>query len=143
MWRPSPRNPDTAERARSGSVPRVLGPAPRPQSAGAVMRSFPRIPAGAAAAGGRPWNGTAGLGRRALESQRLATVPPAEWSIRDVVNWVESTGYPQHKHRFLHNCIDGRLLLRLTNEQLKVRKSPLPPFPPLGPSPPAAAQQLR
>ncbi|GIL50691.1 hypothetical protein Vafri_6801 [Volvox africanus] len=44
---------------------------------------------------------------------------PATWDTADVATWVEFLGLGQYRRRFLHHCIDGRLLLRLNDAQLK------------------------
>ncbi|XP_039296234.1 sterile alpha motif domain-containing protein 15 [Nilaparvata lugens] len=43
------------------------------------------------------------------------TIPEEmEWSVGDVVNWIEHVvGLPQYKEAFFNNCIDGRKLVRL------------------------------
>lgn len=42
-------------------------------------------------------------------------------AVRDVCLWVDSIGMGQYRPRFAHHCIDGRLLVTLTDAQLKVR----------------------
>ncbi|EFJ45183.1 hypothetical protein VOLCADRAFT_118480 [Volvox carteri f. nagariensis] len=44
---------------------------------------------------------------------------PATWDTVDVATWVDFLGLGQYRRRFLHHCIDGRLLLRLNDAQLK------------------------
>ena len=44
------------------------------------------------------------------------------WSVPEVCDWVEYIGLGQYRKRFVHHCVDGRLLLRLTETQLKVSK---------------------
>ncbi|WIA15375.1 hypothetical protein OEZ85_002037 [Tetradesmus obliquus] len=39
--------------------------------------------------------------------------------VSDVCDWVEGIGLPQYRKKFMHHCIGGRLLLRLTDELLK------------------------
>jgi hypothetical protein len=39
--------------------------------------------------------------------------------VTDVCDWVEGIGLPQYRKKFMHHCIGGRLLLRLTDELLK------------------------
>lgn len=40
-------------------------------------------------------------------------------AVRAVGEWLEQLGLPQYRQRFLHHCIDGHLLLRLSDAQLK------------------------
>lgn len=48
---------------------------------------------------------------------------PATWGVRDVGTWVEHiAGLGQYRKKFMHQCIDGRLLLQLTDAQMKVRE---------------------
>ena len=42
------------------------------------------------------------------------------WSVPEVCDWVEYIGLGQYRKRFVHHCVDGRLLLHLTEAQLKV-----------------------
>lgn len=44
----------------------------------------------------------------------------SSWSVAEVCDWVEEIGLGQYRRRFLHHCIDGNLLLRLTGRELKV-----------------------
>ena len=44
------------------------------------------------------------------------------WSVPEVCDWVEYIGLGQYRKRFVHHCVDGRLLLRLTETQLKVSR---------------------
>lgn len=44
------------------------------------------------------------------------------WSVPEVCDWVEYIGLGQYRKRFVHHCVDGRLLLRLTEAQLKVSR---------------------
>jgi hypothetical protein len=39
--------------------------------------------------------------------------------VTDVCDWVEGIGLQQYRKKFMHHCISGRLLLRLTDELLK------------------------
>ena len=49
-------------------------------------------------------------------------MPVWEWGVVEVANWIDAIGLSQYRKRFLHNCITGRLLVKLTDEHLKVRK---------------------
>lgn len=40
-------------------------------------------------------------------------------AVSDVCDWVEGIGLAQYRKKFMHHCIGGRLLLRLTDELLK------------------------
>ncbi len=42
------------------------------------------------------------------------------WGVAEVCDWVEVIGLGQYRQRFLHQCVAGRLLLHLTDAQLKV-----------------------
>lgn len=44
----------------------------------------------------------------------------SSWTVTEVCDWVEEIGLGQYRRRFLHHCIDGSLLLRLTGHELKV-----------------------
>eukprot|EP00879_Flechtneria_rotunda_P019417 GHRR01020394.1.p1 GENE.GHRR01020394.1~~GHRR01020394.1.p1 ORF type:complete len:687 (+),score=270.03 GHRR01020394.1:161-2221(+) len=46
-------------------------------------------------------------------------LPVAQWEVADVCDWVNSFGLYQYRKKFLHHVIDGRLLLKLTDELLK------------------------
>ncbi len=48
-------------------------------------------------------------------------VPVAGWGVAEVCDWVEHAGLGQYRQRVLHQCVTGRLLLGLTNAQLKAR----------------------
>ena len=39
----------------------------------------------------------------------------------EVCDWVEHAGLGQYRQRCLHQCVTGRLLLALTDSQLKAR----------------------
>ncbi|KAK9868654.1 hypothetical protein WJX84_003868 [Apatococcus fuscideae] len=43
----------------------------------------------------------------------------SSWTVTEVCDWVEEVGLGQYRRRFLHHCIDGNLLLRLTGHELK------------------------
>ena len=47
------------------------------------------------------------------------TRPVVEWGVAEVCDWVEHSGLGQYRQRFLHQCVTGRLLLGLTDAQLK------------------------
>lgn len=44
---------------------------------------------------------------------------PACNAVWDVCDWVDGIGLPQYRKRFMHHCIDGRLLLKLKEDVLK------------------------
>jgi hypothetical protein len=50
----------------------------------------------------------------------LARRHPVTWGVREVAAWVELIGLGQYRKKFTHHCIDGRLLLQLTDTSLKV-----------------------
>ncbi len=52
--------------------------------------------------------------------QAQMTYEVGSWSVTEVCDWVEEIGLGQYRRRFLHHCIDGNLLLRLTGHELKV-----------------------
>lgn len=47
-------------------------------------------------------------------------VSASGWGVAEVCDWVEVIGLGQYRQRFLHQCVAGRLLLHLTDVQLKV-----------------------
>ena len=70
------------------------------------------------------------------------------WAVAQVCDWVDYIGLGQYRKKFVHHCIDGRLLLSLTHKDLKVRHTltapppPPPPTPPPARLPPALCNQL-
>ena len=48
------------------------------------------------------------------------------WAVAQVCDWAEYIGLGQYRKKFVHHCIDGRLLLSLTHKDLKVPYT-LPP----------------
>ena len=50
---------------------------------------------------------------------QLRELPVASWSVREVCDWVEHLGMGQYRKRFLHQRINGDLLLQLTEDHLK------------------------
>lgn len=42
------------------------------------------------------------------------------WEVAQVCDWAEYIGLGQYRKKFVHHCIDGRLLLNLTHKDLKV-----------------------
>ena len=42
------------------------------------------------------------------------------WAVAQVCDWAEYIGLGQYRKKFVHHCIDGRLLLSLTDKDLKV-----------------------
>ncbi|KAL4855243.1 Dual specificity protein kinase splA [Chlorella vulgaris] len=44
---------------------------------------------------------------------------PAEWTVREVCDWLELIGLGQWRRAFVHNAVSGALLLRLSSEELK------------------------
>ncbi|GFR44833.1 hypothetical protein Agub_g6174 [Astrephomene gubernaculifera] len=56
---------------------------------------------------------------RASAVEGLPRKHPASWDCVEVANWVEFLGLGQYRRRFLHHYIDGRLLLQLSDAQLK------------------------
>ena len=61
------------------------------------------------------------------DEQRLRSVPVLEWTSSDVGAWIVSIGMGQYKKHFVHNAVDGRLLLELDLELLRseLRVGPL------------------
>ncbi|KXZ42945.1 hypothetical protein GPECTOR_110g238 [Gonium pectorale] len=57
--------------------------------------------------------------RQSAQLASLTRKHPATWDPVDVATWVEFLGLGQYRRRFLHHCIDGRMLVRLTDAQLK------------------------
>jgi hypothetical protein len=39
--------------------------------------------------------------------------------VRDVCTWIDSIGFNQYRKKFMHNLVDGRVLLMLDDKQLK------------------------
>ena len=50
-------------------------------------------------------------------------VSAERWGVGEVCDWVEAAGLGQYRQRFLHQCVSGRLLVQLTDAQLKARRS--------------------
>lgn len=48
------------------------------------------------------------------------------WAVAQVCDWADYIGLGQYRKKFVHHCIDGRLLLSLTHKDLKVPHT-LPP----------------
>lgn len=40
--------------------------------------------------------------------------------VREVCDWIEAIGMGQYRKKFAHNCINGRLMLSLTDSHLKM-----------------------
>ncbi|KAG2435433.1 hypothetical protein HYH02_011933 [Chlamydomonas schloesseri] len=57
--------------------------------------------------------------RQGSQAEALVRKHPATWDALDVALWVEFIGLGQYRKRFLHHCVDGRLLLRVKDAQLK------------------------
>lgn len=57
---------------------------------------------------------------------QLRELPVAHWSVREVCDWVEHLGLGQYRKRFLHQRINGDLLMQLTEDHLKANYSPHP-----------------
>ena len=53
-----------------------------------------------------------------LRAQLL--VPASQWSVLQVSNWVSALGLPQYRKRFIHQGVNGSLLLKLDHSILKV-----------------------
>lgn len=43
-----------------------------------------------------------------------------QWAVAQVCDWSDYIGLGQYRKKFVHHCIDGRLLLRLSDRDLKV-----------------------
>ncbi|KAG2490066.1 hypothetical protein HYH03_011531 [Edaphochlamys debaryana] len=70
--------------------------------------------------GGRPRPlSAAPRDRAAAALDSLTRKHPATWDPQEVATWVDFIGLGQYRRRFLHHLVDGRLLLRLTDSQLK------------------------
>ncbi|GLC56411.1 hypothetical protein PLESTB_001102000 [Pleodorina starrii] len=104
---------DNAGDWNEGAV-RVAAPgAPRPRP-GAEASMVTAV----AGARSRPMS-AAPRDRQAALLDGLIRKHPATWDTVDVATWVDFLGLGQYRRRFLHHCIDGRLLLRLNDAQLK------------------------
>ena len=42
------------------------------------------------------------------------------WAVAEVCDWSDYIGLGQYRKKFVHHCIDGKLLLRLSDRDLKV-----------------------
>lgn len=42
------------------------------------------------------------------------------WAVAQVCDWSDYIGLGQYRKKFVHHCIDGRLLLKLSDKHLKV-----------------------
>ena len=42
------------------------------------------------------------------------------WAVAEVCDWCDFIGLGQYRKKFVHHCIDGSLLLRLSDKDLKV-----------------------
>jgi hypothetical protein len=49
---------------------------------------------------------------------------PSAWTVAAVCDWLEYIGLGHYRKRFVHHCVTGELLLRLTSEQLKASWQP-------------------
>ena len=65
-------------------------------------------------------------GRRAVSAKpqhssmyRINSIPPSQWNSVDVGTWICSIGMGQYKKKFLHNQVDGSLLMALDIGLLK------------------------
>ena len=58
-----------------------------------------------------------------LRAQLL--VPASQWSVLQVSNWVSGLRLPQYRKRFIHQGVNGSLLLKLNHSILKVIKPSL------------------
>ena len=45
------------------------------------------------------------------------------WAVAEVCDWCDYIGLGQYRKKFVHHCIDGRLLLGLSDRDLKVSHS--------------------
>lgn len=48
-----------------------------------------------------------------------------QWAVAEVCDWSDYIGLGQYRKKFVHHCVDGRLLLRLSDRDLKVSKTQL------------------
>ena len=48
------------------------------------------------------------------------------WAVAQVCDWSDYIGLGQYRKKFVHHCIDGRLLLKLSDKHLKVLASNTP-----------------
>lgn len=46
------------------------------------------------------------------------------WAVGEVCDWADYIGLGQYRKKFVHHCIDGRLLLCLTDRDVKVTAAP-------------------
>lgn len=42
------------------------------------------------------------------------------WAVAEACDWCDFIGLGQYRKKFVHHCIDGNLLLRLSDKDLKV-----------------------
>lgn len=84
----------------------------RPQSAGSMAQS---CSAQQVAAQRDRWSK-----RQARIAKRLTSTPACQWSKVDVENWVTAIGMAQYRPRFVHDAVDGALLLQLDINSLRV-----------------------
>ncbi|KAG1671902.1 hypothetical protein FOA52_003469 [Chlamydomonas sp. UWO 241] len=57
--------------------------------------------------------------RNGAAASDLSRRHPMTWDVRDVCNWIESIGLGQYRKKFMHNIVDGRVLLMLDESALK------------------------
>ena len=62
----------------------------------------------------------ASRGRLEAAVQQSMQCNVADWGVSEVCDWSDYIGLGQYRKKFVHHCIDGRLLLRLTDKDLKV-----------------------
>ncbi|GLI69193.1 hypothetical protein VaNZ11_013762 [Volvox africanus] len=56
--------------------------------------------------------------RQAALITNMMSRHPSTWDIREVASWVEFIGLGQYRPKFVHNCVDGGLLLSLGDAEL-------------------------
>lgn len=98
--------PGTMRPPRTSHSPEIN---PRPTSA----RLSSRRPSSVRSSGG------AGVGGALKALHRVQHTHPDDWGTAEVAVWVGLIGMEQYRKHFVHNAIDGRLLLRLDRATLK------------------------
>lgn len=111
MAAPPPRRPDSAGGSSTG---------------GSSLSSYSRGVSPAARGRGRPQSASPGNNnnnnlrqQQADDVSELYSRDPETWDVRDVAAWVESLGLGAYRKKFMHNQVDGSLLLMLDDAALK------------------------
>eukprot|EP00198_Chlamydomonas_reinhardtii_P012797 XP_001702134.1 flagellar associated protein [Chlamydomonas reinhardtii] len=107
--------PDSPSASVTSSPAAAPAAKPRPSSSRASSRAESQPAAPASASGADSFEGAI----RGSQVEALIRKHPATWDALDVANWVDFIGLGQYRRRFLHHCVDGRMLLRIKDAQLK------------------------